>query len=153
MIDKYEVEQLLKQIKEYRDDMVARNYPHQQISDIITKWENRNIKTISEESQEELEPITSPMSDEQNLYNHICFVRIHGIVIFVYAGGGTMTGKYYINYFSKSDGKKIKRPYDPHAEKQHEFIAGSGNLCKRYWDESKEGLRTANAPWTITVRK
>tara|TARA_R110002074_G_scaffold41025_2_gene109233 strand:+ start:929 stop:1141 length:213 start_codon:yes stop_codon:yes gene_type:complete len=64
-----------------------------------------------------------------------------------------MTGKYYINYFSKSDGKKIKRPYDPHAEKQHEFIAGSGNLCKRYWDESKEGLRTANAPWTITVRE
>ena len=64
-----------------------------------------------------------------------------------------MTNKYYINYFSKSDGKKIRRPYDPHAEKQHEFIAGSGNLCKRYWDESKEGLRTANAPWTITVRE
>ena len=61
--------------------------------------------------------------------------------------------KYYINYYSKSDGKKIKRPYDPHHEKQHEFIAGSGNLCKRYWDDSKEGLRTANAPWTIEVRK
>mgnify|MGYP003675425870 FL=1 len=64
MIDRYGVEQLLKQIKEYRNDMVARNYPHQQISDIITKWENRTVKTISEESQEELEPITSPMSDE-----------------------------------------------------------------------------------------
>ena len=67
MLDKYttkDVEQLLKQIKEYRDDMVAHNYPHQQISDIITKWETRDIKTISEESQEELEPITSPMSDE-----------------------------------------------------------------------------------------
>ena len=49
--------------------------------------------------------------------------------------------------------KKIKRPYDPHSEKQHEFIASSGNLCKRYWDTSKEGLRTANAPWTITVRE
>jgi hypothetical protein len=61
--------------------------------------------------------------------------------------------KYYISYFSKSDGKKIKRPYDPHSEKQHEFIAGSGNLCKRYWDASKEGLRTANAPWTITIKK
>ena len=44
--------------------------------------------------------------------------------------------KYYISYFSKSDGKKIKRPYDPHHEMQHEFIAGSGNLCKRYWDNS-----------------
>ena len=64
MIDKYGVEELLKQIKEYRNDMVAHNYPHQQISNIITKWENRNVKTISEESQEELEPITSPMSDE-----------------------------------------------------------------------------------------
>mgnify|MGYP003628996833 FL=1 len=55
---------LLEQIKEYRNDMVARNYPHQQISDIITKWETRDVKTISEDSQEELEPITSPMSDE-----------------------------------------------------------------------------------------
>ena len=62
-----------------------------------------------------------------------------------------MQNKYYIKYFSKSDGKKIKRPYNPHSDAQHEFIAGSGNLCKRYWDESKEGLRTANAPWTITV--
>jgi|TARA_Y100000296_G_C5119028_1_gene229360 hypothetical protein len=64
-----------------------------------------------------------------------------------------MKDRYYIKYFSKSDGKKIKRPYNPHAEMQHEFIAGSGNLCKRYWDESKNGLRTANAPWTISVRK
>ncbi len=29
----------------------------------------------------------------------------------------------------------------------------TGNLCKRYWDGSKDDLRTANAPWTITVRK
>ena len=29
---------LLEQIKEYRNDMVARNYPHQQISNIITCW-------------------------------------------------------------------------------------------------------------------
>ena len=38
-----EVEELLKEIKAYRNDMVARNYPYQQISDIITKWETRNI--------------------------------------------------------------------------------------------------------------
>ena len=31
--------ELLEQIKAYRNDMVARNYPFQQISDIITKWE------------------------------------------------------------------------------------------------------------------
>ena len=38
--DAYE---LLKQIKAYRNDMVARNYPFQQISDIITKWETKEF--------------------------------------------------------------------------------------------------------------
>ena len=57
--------------------------------------------------------------------------------------------KYYIKYFSKSDNKHVIRPYDPHPDNQHEFVASTGNLCKRYWDKSKEGLRTANAPWTI----
>ena len=85
-----ETEKLLKEIKAYRNDMVARNYPFQQISDIITKWETKKDfleeaikeekelndsykesvrqtkerKTISEQSQNELEPINSPMSDE-----------------------------------------------------------------------------------------
>tara|TARA_R110000824_G_scaffold77242_1_gene195415 strand:+ start:395 stop:583 length:189 start_codon:yes stop_codon:yes gene_type:complete len=59
-----ETKELLKQIKAYRNDMVARNYPFQQISNIITKWETKEIKTVSEELQDELEPITSPMSDE-----------------------------------------------------------------------------------------
>ena len=64
-----------------------------------------------------------------------------------------MKNKYYISYFSKTDGKRIKRPYDPRNEMQHEFVAGSGNLSKRYWDKSKDGLRTANAPCTITPGK
>ena len=59
-----ETEELLKEIKVYRNDMVARNYPFQEISDIITKWEMKEIKTISEQSQDELEPINSPMSDK-----------------------------------------------------------------------------------------
>ena len=58
MIDKKrDCEELLKQIKAYRNDMVARNYPFQQISDIITKWEMKKVKTVSEESQDELEPV------------------------------------------------------------------------------------------------
>jgi len=77
---------------------------------------------------------------------------MHDFVKYLYVGH-TMKTQFSISYFSKSDGKKIKRPYDPHHEMQHEFIAGSGNLCKRYWDKSKDGLRTANAPWTITVKK
>ena len=52
-----ELKELLKEIKAYRNDMVARNYPFQQISDIITKWEMKKIKTTSEQLQEELEPI------------------------------------------------------------------------------------------------
>ena len=89
-----EVEKLLKEIKEYRDGMVARNLPFQWISDIITKYEMSTLpkkdfldeaekekkelnesykeavrqtkerKTTSEQAQDELEPITSPMSDE-----------------------------------------------------------------------------------------
>jgi len=64
-----EIKELLEEIKAYRNDMVARNYPFQQISDIITKWETKEIKTVSEKLQDELEPIIStpinnPMSDE-----------------------------------------------------------------------------------------
>ena len=46
-----EVEELLKQIKAYRNDMVAKNYPFQQISDIITKWEMK--KDFLEEAEKE----------------------------------------------------------------------------------------------------
>ena len=59
-----EIKELLEEIKAYRNDMVARNYPFQQISNIITKWETKKIKTVSEKLQDELEPINSPMSDE-----------------------------------------------------------------------------------------
>ena len=38
-----ELEDLLKEIKAYRNEMVARNYPFQSISDIITKWEMKNV--------------------------------------------------------------------------------------------------------------
>ena len=46
-----ETEKLLKEIKAYRNDMVARNYPFQQISDIITKWETK--KDFLEEAEKE----------------------------------------------------------------------------------------------------
>ena len=59
-----EVEKLLKEIKAYRNDMVARNYPFQQISDIITKWEMKKVKTVSEKLQDELEPINKDFLDE-----------------------------------------------------------------------------------------
>ena len=61
---KNETEELIKELKEYRDGMVVRNLPFQWISDIITKWETKKVETVSEKLQDELEPITSPMSDE-----------------------------------------------------------------------------------------
>ena len=39
-----ELEELLKEIKAYRNDMVARNYPFQQINDIITRWEMKKFE-------------------------------------------------------------------------------------------------------------
>ena len=52
-----ETKELLEEIKVYRNEIVARHYPFQRISDIITKWETKNVKTVSEELQNELEPI------------------------------------------------------------------------------------------------
>ena len=52
-----ETKQLIKELKAYRDGMVARNLPFQWISDIITKWEMKQVKTVSEKLQDELEPI------------------------------------------------------------------------------------------------
>ena len=85
-----ELEELLKELKAYREDMVARNYPYQRISDIITKWEKKDFleeaekekkelnesyqesvrqaqerkeKTTSEQLQDELEPIRDTSND------------------------------------------------------------------------------------------
>ena len=65
-----ELEELLKELRAYRDDMVARNYPFQEISDIIIRWETKETKTISEQSQDELEPITDEI-DEDDIKNFL----------------------------------------------------------------------------------
>ena len=52
-----DAKELIKEMKEYRNGMVARNLPFQWISDIITKWEMKKVKTTSEKLQNELEPI------------------------------------------------------------------------------------------------
>ena len=48
------IEELLKEIKAYRNDMVAKNYPHQQISDIITKWDTKDFLEEAEKEKKEL---------------------------------------------------------------------------------------------------
>ena len=61
-----DIKNLLKEIKAYRNSMVTRNYPSQELTDIITKWE---IK-LSEQSQDELEPIEDgipyPILEDEN---------------------------------------------------------------------------------------
>ena len=61
-----DIKNLLKEIKAYRNSMVARNYPSQELSDIITKWE----MNLSEQSQNELEPIEDgipyPILEDEN---------------------------------------------------------------------------------------
>ena len=47
----YETKQLIEELKVYRDKMVARNYPFQEISNIITKWESK--KDFLEEAEKE----------------------------------------------------------------------------------------------------
>ena len=60
-----ELDELLKELRAYRDDMVTRNYPFQQISDIVTRWEMKKVKTVSEELQDELEPITDEIDEAE----------------------------------------------------------------------------------------
>ena len=38
-----DAKELIEELKAYRNDMVARNYPFQWISDIITKWEMKKV--------------------------------------------------------------------------------------------------------------
>ena len=46
-----QIDELIKELKEYRDGMVVRNLPFQWISDIIMKWENK--KDFLEEAEKE----------------------------------------------------------------------------------------------------
>ena len=50
-----ETKELIKEMKEYRDGMVARNLPFQWISDIITKWEMKQVPKLDflEEAEKE----------------------------------------------------------------------------------------------------
>ena len=50
-----EIKELIKEMKEYRDGMVARNLPFQWISDIITKWEMKQVPKLDflEETEKE----------------------------------------------------------------------------------------------------
>ena len=56
------VNDLLEDLKKLRNDMVAKNYPYQQLTNLIYKWEDKlsGQKTESEKLQDNLEPIFLP---------------------------------------------------------------------------------------------
>ena len=50
-----EIQELLKELKELRNDMVAKNYPFQQLSNIILKYDD---KVADELHHRDMDPIT-----------------------------------------------------------------------------------------------
>ena len=63
----------------------------------------------------------------------------------------TQPKNYTIKYYSRSDGKRVNRPYNP--EKQYEFVAkGTGNLIKSYWDEEKGGWRRSIIENIVSIK-
>ena len=54
--------------------------------------------------------------------------------------------------FTKSDGQRIEREFDPNAENQKEFVAKTtGTLCRVYFDVEQAGYRTATNDWTVST--
>ena len=62
-----ELEELLKEIKAYRNDMVARNYPYQQLSDIITRWEMREFTPAAVAPSRKLDFLEEAEKEKQEL--------------------------------------------------------------------------------------
>ena len=62
----------------------------------------------------------------------------------------TQTKNYTIKYYSRSDGKKVNRPYNP--ERQYEFVAKNGNLIKCYWDETKGDWRRSIIENIVSIK-
>ena len=57
---------------------------------------------------------------------------------------------YTIKYYSRSDGKRVNRPYNP--QRQYEFVAKNGNLIKCYWDEEKGDWRRSIIENIVSIK-
>jgi predicted patatin/cPLA2 family phospholipase len=62
-----ELEELLKELREYRADMVAKNYPYQRISDIITRWEMREFVPAAVAPSRKLDFLEEAEKEKQEL--------------------------------------------------------------------------------------
>ena len=57
---------------------------------------------------------------------------------------------YTIKYYSRSDGKRVNRPYNP--QRQYEFVAKNGNLIKCYLDETKGDWRRSIIENIVSIK-
>ena len=62
-----ELEELLKELREHRADMVAKNYPYQRISDIITRWEMREFVPAAVAPSRKLDFLEEAEKEKQEL--------------------------------------------------------------------------------------
>tara|TARA_R110002020_G_scaffold27987_2_gene89697 strand:+ start:763 stop:1008 length:246 start_codon:yes stop_codon:yes gene_type:complete len=62
-----ELEDLLKELREHRADMVAKNYPYQRISDIITRWEMREFVPAAVAPSRKLDFLEEAEKEKQEL--------------------------------------------------------------------------------------
>ena len=62
----------------------------------------------------------------------------------------TQQKNYTIKYYSRSDGKRVNRPYNP--QRQYEFVAKNGNLIKCYWDEKKGDWRRSIMENIVSIK-
>ena len=62
----------------------------------------------------------------------------------------TQQKNYTIKYYSRSDGKRVNRPYNP--QRQYEFVAKNGNLIKCYWDEEKGDWRRSRIENIVSIK-
>ena len=62
-----ELEDLLKELREHRADMVVKNYPYQRISDIITRWEMREFVPAAVAPSRKLDFLEEAEKEKQEL--------------------------------------------------------------------------------------
>ena len=49
-----DIKKIIEELKEYRAELVHKNYPMGRINEIIMKWENKSVKVIDNDDDMEL---------------------------------------------------------------------------------------------------
>ena len=49
-----DIKKIIEELKEYRAELVHKNYPMGRINEIIMKWENKSVKVIDNDDMDPL---------------------------------------------------------------------------------------------------